>query len=150
LTSREQFPKQAEQTLVTDEGMQMDSSDEHPKNAADAKTATRLSASKVTAESAVQSEKHFSEISASDDGIQMDVSETHFENAARPTPKSREPTSNVRIERSSHDSKQRSEICSTDEGIQIDSSDDSEKSNSLSIARWIPVSNVTLAMPWHR
>jgi hypothetical protein len=68
--------KQNQSRYSTDEGMQIDCSDWHCRNAAFPKTVTQQAASKVTAERRWQPKKQRSEIALTDEGTQIERSGT--------------------------------------------------------------------------
>jgi hypothetical protein len=91
--------KQRWPIISTDEGTQIDWSDEHSANAAGPKFESLVPDSNATADSFVQHLKQESAITLIDEGTQIDCSDEHFANAPLPSVESVEADSNETINR---------------------------------------------------
>jgi hypothetical protein len=83
----------------SDDGRQIDASDEQHANVFSSMHRSSQSGSNVTEQRAVQRRKQRPPSVSMEEGMQNDESDEHFEKAARPISKSWEPGSNVIVER---------------------------------------------------
>jgi hypothetical protein len=86
--------------VVTEEGIEIEKSDEQCENASSPIEESREPDSKVTVERDWHRQKDFWEMVLTEEGIQIDESDEQLENASSPIDESLERDSNVTVERS--------------------------------------------------
>jgi hypothetical protein len=111
--------KQPFPSFSTEEGMQINESDEQEENADSPIEESLEQYSNVTIERELHSLKHQLPSILTDEGIQIDPSNGHEENADAAIDKSLEPDSNVTVKRELHRQKQLLPSILTEEGMQI-------------------------------
>jgi hypothetical protein len=105
--------------ISTDEGMQIDESDEQHASADSPIRESLDSFSKLTFNKATHTMKQFLQMISTDEGIQIDKSDEQPPNADSPIRESLDSLSKLTIERVSESQKLSSQMRSTEEGIQI-------------------------------
>jgi hypothetical protein len=100
-----QIEKQNRENGSTDEGIEIDRSTAHSENARSPRVESRAPGSNATSVSAMQPQKHCSQICSTDAGMQIDRSERQHANAERPSDETIQPCSNSKFERSKQSAK---------------------------------------------
>jgi hypothetical protein len=103
----------------TDEGRQIDESDEQFRNASPPIRESLDSVSNLTFDKVSQSQKQAPQMISTDEGIQIDESDPQYRNAHLSIRESLDSRSKLTIDRGSHPRKQFSQMISTHEGMQI-------------------------------
>jgi hypothetical protein len=129
--------------VSSDEGRQIDRSDEQYQNADSPRTKSLDPVSNVKSERRPQLLKHDLEIVSIDEGIQIDRSERQLENADCGRTERFEPGSNETVTSWRQCRKQSVPIVSTDEGMQMDRSEVAQNAHSPKLNTRQPGSNVT-------
>jgi hypothetical protein len=88
--------------VLSEEGMQIDESDEQTKNGAPSTNESREPDSNVTVERDLHPEKQYWPSLSTEEGMQIDESDEQLQNADSSIEESRESDSNVTLERDSH------------------------------------------------